>query len=404
MKLKKFSVSSLTNYIKVSLESDILLSNINVRGEVSNLKKHTNGNIYFSLKDNDAKINCVMFTRYIEELDFDIQDGDQVDIVGKISVYMKEGTYQLICYMIEKEGMGDLHKKFEVLKESLKEKGYFDEDKKKPIPPFCFNIGVITSKTGAVIQDILNVSRRKNPFVTIRVFNSLVQGNDAYKDIVQGIRYFNIEKNVDVIIIARGGGSLEDLWVFNNEVLAEEIYKSEIPIVSGVGHETDFTICDFVSDLRASTPTAAAEICIPDIEDIMLSIDNYRNVLDRNFKNSINTIKNNLYNYIMTLNNYSPRSIIKDKQLEISKLSSDLSRIMRDSLSKMREEFLSIRLKLEKNDINQILDKGFVLLYDDESKVIKGSDDISDDKDMFVMFKDETVKGQFIKKEVRRNE
>lgn len=404
MKLKKFNVSSLTNYIKVSLESDILLSNINVSGEVSNLKKHTNGNIYFSLKDNDAKINCVMFTRYIEELDFDMQDGDQVDIIGKISVYMREGTYQLICYMIEKEGMGDLHNRFEILKESLKKKGYFDEDKKKPIPSFCFNIGVITSKTGAVIQDILNVSTRKNPFVTIKIFNSLVQGEDAYKDIIQGIRYFNIEKNVDVIIIARGGGSLEDLWVFNNELLAEEIYKSEIPIVSGVGHETDFTICDFVSDLRASTPTAAAEICIPDIESIMFSIDNYRSVLDRNIRNAINVIKNSLYNHLMSLKNYSPKNIIKDKQIEINKLSSELRRLMKNSLLKVREEFLSIRLKLEKNDINQILDKGFVLLYDDESKIIKSSNDIDENKNIFVMFKDEIVEGQFIKREVRKNE
>ena len=272
MKLKKFSVTSLTNYIKLSLESDIILSNVNVEGEVSNLKYHSNGNIYFSLKDDTCKINCIMFSRYVENLDFEIKDGENINIVGKISVYDREGTYQIVCYMIEKQGIGELYKQFEILKKNLEQKGYFNELHKKPIPKICFNIGVITSATGAVIQDILNVSKRKNRFVNIKVFNSLVQGNEAYKDIVQGIRYFNIENNVDVIIIARGGGSIEDLWAFNNEILAEEIYKSKIPIVSGVGHETDVTICDFVSDLRASTPTAAAEICIPDFDSIIFLI------------------------------------------------------------------------------------------------------------------------------------
>ncbi len=404
MKLKQFSVSSLTNYIKVSLEGDILLSNINVRGEVSNFKRHSNGNIYFSLKDNEAKINCVIFNRYLEDFDLDIKDGDQIDVLGKISLYMKEGSYQIICYMVEKAGVGELHKEFEILKKRLKEKGYFDESKKKPIPKFAFNIGVITSKTGAVIEDILNASKRRNPFVTIKIFNSLVQGADAYRDIIEGIRYFNIEKNVDVIIIARGGGSLEDLWVFNNEILAEEIFKSEIPIVSGVGHETDFTICDFVSDLRASTPTAAAEICIPDMDSILFSIDNYKNMMERTVKSKLSSIKNKLYENTISLNRYSPKNIIKDKKLEIHNKHLELKRIMDSSLGRIKDRLSNIGLKLQKNDITQILDKGFTLIYDDTSKILKDSSDISSDKDIFIMFKNEVVKGKFIKEEVGINE
>ena len=193
MKLKRFSVTSLTNYIKVSLETDILLSNVNVEGEVSNVKYHGNGNVYFSLKDDNCKINCIMFSQYTDDLDFEIKDGESVSVVGKISVYQREGTYQIICYIIERQGVGDLYKQFESIKESLRIKGYFDEENKKPVPKICFNVGVITSKTGAVIQDILNVHRRKNRFVNIKVFDSLVQGSEAYKTIIQGIRYFNIE-------------------------------------------------------------------------------------------------------------------------------------------------------------------------------------------------------------------
>lgn len=401
MRLKKFSVSSLTNYIKVSLESDILLSNISVSGEVSNYKKHSNGNVYFSLKDDECKINCVMFGKYMEEIDFvDFNDGEKIDILGKISLYGKEGTYQLICYMAEKQGVGDLHKEFENLKEKLREKGYFDESNKKQIPSFSFNIGIITSKTGAVIQDILNVAKRKNPFVNIKIFDSLVQGQEAYKDIIQGIRYFNIENNVDVIIIARGGGSIEDLWAFNNEVLAEEIYKSKIPIVSGVGHETDFTICDFVSDLRASTPTAAADICIPDMDSILFLIDSARDSLNKSIDRVIGNLKNRLYEYRMSISSYSPKKILSEKLIEINNVSVSLNKKMKDLILKFKDQLNELRLKLEKNDINQILDKGFVLVCDENLNIIRDPKNINRENDISLVFKDEIIKGKFIKKEV----
>lgn len=399
MKLKKFSVSSLTNYIKVSLETDILLSNVNVEGEVSNVKYHSNGNIYFSLKDDSCKINCIMFSQYAEGLDFEIKDGENISLVGKISVYQREGTYQIICYIIERQGIGELYKQFEAIKENLRIKGYFDEENKKSIPKICFNIGVITSTTGAVIQDILNVHRRKNKFVNIKVFNSLVQGSEAYKEIVQGIRYFNIENNVDVIIIARGGGSLEDLWVFNNEILAEEIYKSKIPIVSGVGHETDFTICDFVSDLRASTPTAAAEICIPDIESILISIDDYRNGLDRNVKKSIEIFKNKILEYKIKINFYSPGSFIKNKKMILSQYFLDLNNSVRKIISNYKDRLSNLKISIERNNFDEILNRGFVLIQNKNLKFIKSKNEISKSQEINLIFGDGEIRGTFIRKE-----
>lgn len=392
MKLKKFNVTSLTNYIKISLESDILLSNISVEGEVSNLKYHSNGNIYFSLKDDKCKINCIMFSRYVDDLDFEIKNGDSISISGKISVYDKEGTYQIICYLIEKQGLGGLYKKFELLKSDLEKRGYFDQENKKLIPKICFNVGIITSSTGAVLQDILNVSKRKNNFVNIKVFNSLVQGNEAYKDIIQGIRYFNIEKNVDVIIIARGGGSIEDLWAFNNEILAEEIYKSDIPIVSGVGHETDFTICDFVSDFRASTPTAAAEICIPDFDSIVFMIDDCRDKLDKNIKTYIEGLKNRIIENKIRINEYSPLNILKDKKVLVNNFVFKLNKVMFKKINQNKEKLNDLKINLEKNDFNQILGKGFVLISDENSNFIKNSEGIKDFQKVNLIFNDGSVK------------
>lgn len=399
MKLKKFNVTSLTNYIKVSLESDILLSNINIEGEISNLKYHTNGNIYFSLKDDNCKINCVVFGDYVKNLNCEIEDGEKVDVVGRLSVYGKEGSYQIFCYLIEKQGLGEEYKKFEILKKSLDEKGYFDESFKKPIPKICFNIGVITSATGSVIKDIIHVSDRKNSFVNFKIFNSLVQGDKAYKDIVQGIRYFNIEKNVDVIIIARGGGSFEDLSPFNSEVLADEIFKSEIPIVSGVGHETDFTICDFVSDLRASTPTAAAEICVPNMEDLKNFLEDSKNSLNRIVKNNIGIFKNKVLDNRIFISTHSPSKILGNKKIFIGDCFSKLNFIMKNNLKNFKEVLNDLNVGLQKNNFNEILNKGFVLICDDKYKFIKSSDEILDFQKVSLIFKDGVVRGTFTKED-----
>lgn len=398
MKLKKFNVSSLTNYIKLSLESDILLSNINLEGEISNLKYHSNGNLYFSLKDDFSKINCVMFSSYVEQLSFDIKDGENVEIVGKISIYPKEGTYQIVCYMISIQGIGELHKEFEILKNKLKDKGYFDKQHKKQIPKYCFNIGVITSITGAVIQDILNVRNRKNDSVNIKIFNSLVQGKDAHLNIVEGIRYFNIEKNVDVIIIARGGGNIEDLWCFNNEHLCEEIFKSQIPIISGVGHETDFTICDFVSDLRASTPTAAAEICIKDIEGIYMILDDYSNILEKGIQTKFLNYRNKILQYKFKISEFSPAIILKEKKLNIANIKNKLHFKIKDVITNSKEKLNELELILDKHDFKTILGKGFVFIEDEYGKIITSKNEIENDQNLILRFSDGKIKGNFTKR------
>ena len=255
------SVKELNLYIKDLVDRDGFLNNVYVKGEISNLKKHYTGHWYFTLKDKDSLIKCVCFKSYTPNVKFDPEDGMQVVVLGTCAVYERDGIYQIYVKGMEQEGLGDLYQKFEELKEKLSKLGMFDEEHKKGIPMLPKSIGVVTSKTGSVIRDIINVTTRRFPSVNIKLYPAAVQGAGAAETICEGIDYFNKEKNVDVIIIARGGGSLEDLWPFNEEITAHAIYNSEIPIISAVGHETDFTIADFVADLRAPTPSAARWNC-----------------------------------------------------------------------------------------------------------------------------------------------
>ena len=268
MKIKTLTVSELNNYIKKTLDNDFILNNLVIRGEISNLKYHSSGHIYFSLKDSISKINCIMFKSNSIELNFRLEEGMEVIVNARCSIYQGTGSLQLYIDRLQKEGIGELYVKFENLKKRLQDEGYFDESYKKEIPNMPRRVGVVTSETGAVIKDIINVTKRRSKLVDIVLYPALVQGEGAYKTIINGIRFFNKRKDIDIIIIGRGGGSIEELWNFNEEELAKEIFKSKIPIISAVGHETDFTIADFVSDYRASTPSQAAEIAVPLESDI----------------------------------------------------------------------------------------------------------------------------------------
>ncbi|MFQ9675172.1 MAG: exodeoxyribonuclease VII large subunit, partial [Clostridium paraputrificum] len=270
MKIKTLTVSEVNNYLKRIIDNDFILNNLSVKGEISNLKYHSSGHIYFSLKDEGGKINCVMFRSKAIMLNLTLEEGMGVVIGGRASIYPQNGSIQLYCDTIEQEGRGELYIKFERLKEKLSKEGYFDEELKKEVPKFPSRVGIVTSPTGAAIRDIINVSRRRNRLVDLVLYPAKVQGIGAYKEVIDGIKYFNRTKSVDVIIIGRGGGSIEELWNFNEEELAKAIFKSKIPIISAVGHEVDFTISDFVSDVRAATPSQGAEIAVPlqsDIED-----------------------------------------------------------------------------------------------------------------------------------------
>lgn len=294
MKMKTLTVSEVNNYLKKTIDNDFILNNVKVIGEISNFKIHSSGHIYFSLKDESSKINCIIFRDNAVNLDFVAEEGMQVEIDGRLSLYIKEGLYNLHCYKIKKAGVGELFEKFQKLKCELKSEGIFDDHYKKNIPSLPKRIGVITSETGAAIRDIITIIKRRNKNLDIVLYPALVQGNYAVDTLIDGIIYFNTKKSVDVIIIGRGGGSIEELWAFNNRDLAYEIFNSNIPIVSAVGHEVDYTICDFVSDVRAATPSAAAELVSPNLFDIISQLNYYNNHLNSFIDTLISSQRNKL--------------------------------------------------------------------------------------------------------------
>lgn len=271
------TVTELNKYIKNKIAEDEYLNEILIKGEISNFKNHYTGHLYFTLKDENSLIKCIMFKTYAQKLNFMPKDGMKVIILGSVSVFERDGVYQIYAKAMQEDGMGSLYKAYEEMKARLEKEGLFDASHKKKIPLMPKCIGVLTSNTGAVIRDIINVSTRRNPNVYIKLLPVPVQGPGAAEKIVDGIKTMNEQKLADVIIVARGGGSLEDLWPFNEEIVARAIYDSELPIISAVGHETDFTIADFVADLRAPTPSAAAELAVPNISDVMIKLESYNN-------------------------------------------------------------------------------------------------------------------------------
>ena len=270
-----FTVSELNGYIKDLLDTDRILSSVTVRGEISNFTPHRSGHLYFSLKDTEGQIKCVMFRSSAARLKFMPESGMKVIARGSVSAFVRDGTYQLYVSSLQPDGIGALYLAYEQLKAKLSEEGLFDVRYKKSIPLFPSRIGVVTSPTGAAVRDILNVTKRRYPFADVLIYPALVQGASAAASIRRGVEYLDKNGACDVIIVGRGGGSIEDLWAFNDEALARTIFEAKTPIISAVGHETDFTICDFVSDLRAPTPSAAAEIAVPDAREIMMRLDSY---------------------------------------------------------------------------------------------------------------------------------
>ena len=319
MKLRALEISEVNSYIKTVLINDAILYNLKVKGEISNFKVHSSGNVYLSLKDEKSKINCVIFkSNYDKSLNLD--NGSKIIANGYISLYERDGSYQLYINDIEVEGLGNLYIEFNKLKDKLSKEGLFDIKYKKPIPIIPKSIGVITSPTGAVIRDIINVIKRRYPKVKIKLYPVNVQGNQSKYDVCEGIKFFNEQNNVDTIIVGRGGGSIEELWSFNEEIVAREVFKSNIPIISAVGHETDFTICDFVSDMRAPTPSAAAEIATPNLVDLEYKLDNIKNRLNKSVINQVYIDRNRVEYIFEKINNHLKSYTIKDKITQIDKI------------------------------------------------------------------------------------
>lgn len=392
MHIKTLSVSELNIYIKRIIDNDFILKNTKIKGEISNFKFHNSGHVYFSLKDKQSKINCVMFRSYTENLNFIPENGDNVIIKGRVSVYQKDGLYQFYCEEIEKEGIGELFIAFEKLKKKLYEEGLFDEEHKKRIPLYSKKIGVITSATGAAIKDIINVSKRRNKGIEILIYPSLVQGENASENLMQGIKYLDSRDDVDLIIIARGGGSIEELWAFNNEALAYEIYKCSTPIISGVGHETDFTICDFVSDMRAPTPSAAAELAVCSLEEINGNIENYKEKLYNLIKHIMNSKLKQLNSCENAIKLNNPLNTIVNEYIKIDNIKNKLYHEIQSKIEYDKIKLSKVNSLLNAHNPLNILSKGFSIIQDEMNNIISTKDNIKKDDSIKITFKDGETK------------
>lgn len=395
MNIKTLTVTEVNNYIKRVIDNDFILGNLSVKGEISNLKFHSSGHIYFSLKDETSKINCVMFKSKAMYLDVNLEEGMQVVIKGKASIYPATGSMQIYCEEINKEGLGDLFIKFEKLKKKLESKGYFEIYNKKELPKYPRRIGVVTSPTGAAIRDIINVIKRRNSMVDIALYPAKVQGIGAYKEIIEGIQYFNEKNNVDLLIVGRGGGSIEELWNFNEEALAEAIFNSNLPIISAVGHEVDFTICDFVSDVRAATPSQGAEIAVPLENDIIQGIERISLHLDDIIYNKIGNCKNEVISMERILKIHSPLSKIENCNLEVDKLKDRLDFALKTKLNKEKQRLKSLNsLLIAHNPVN-VLSRGYAIIEDNVT-LIKSKEQLTEEKSLKITFKDGKIEGKFM--------
>lgn len=333
MKNKVFSVTQINTYIKRMFQSDYALRRISIKGQVSNCKYHSSGHIYFSLKDEGSQISCVMFAnaRY-DGLKFELEDGQEVVVDGNISVYERGGSYQLYAQEIRLNGIGELYVAYEMLKQKLYEEGLFDHEKKKPIPKNPKKIGVVTARTGAAIHDIISTAKRRNPYVQLILYPAKVQGDGASDTIVAGIKALD-QYGVDIIIVGRGGGSIEDLWAFNEEKVARAIYEAQTPIISGTGHEVDTTIADYAADLRAATPTAACELAVPDIREVMEGITNRKYTLRTLLKQVVRRYQMKLQQYQITIANFDPRFQLQEQKMHLAELEEQIHAVMKNKMT-----------------------------------------------------------------------
>ena len=379
MESKHFTVSEVTRYIKQLLKNDDILNQIEVVGEISNFHHHRSGHMYFSLKDDDSKINAVMFKGNNYNLDFQPEDGQKVRAFGYIDLYVPRGEYQLYVEAMSEEGEGDLYQKFLMLKEKLEKEGLFADENKQPIPEFPKKIGLVTSAGGAAIRDIISVINRRDSRVSILVASARVQGSESVGELIESLRYLDNKDDIDLIILSRGGGSLEDLWSFNDEILAREIVEAKTPIISGVGHETDFTIADMAADLRAPTPSAAAELAVRDMVSIRNRFKNLNEQLYYKINKKVKDARKEL-GYILKNRIWrNPELIISDQRQEFDNISNEFSTAMENYFRDKHDEIAKLSLKLDGLSPLKILSRGYSItekLEEDRTEVVSSVDDL----------------------------
>ena len=381
------SVTELNSYIKNKIADDEYLNNVLVKGEISNFKNHYTGHMYFTLKDENSLIKCIMFKSYAQKLDFMPKDGMKVFALGGVSVFERDGVYQIYVKAMQEDGVGVLYKKYEELKHRLEEEGYFDVAHKQKIPKMPKTIGVLTSQTGSVIRDIINVSTRRNPNVHIRLLPVPVQGEGAAEKIADGIRIMNENKLADVLILARGGGSLEDLWPFNEEIVAHAVYNSKIPVISAVGHETDFSISDFVADLRAPTPSAAAELAVPDIYEVKQKINTYQNRLRLSLVKKVEIMKLRYEKCMSSRVFKEPLRNINDNYLKIDTYIKRLESCIQAKQKEKKTKYVELVSKLDALSPLKTLTRGYSLVEKD-GEIIKSVNDVKSEDKIDIRFVD----------------
>lgn len=381
------TVTDLNQYIKNKIADDEYLNNVLVKGEISNFKNHYTGHLYFTLKDENCLIKCIMFKSYAQKLNFMPKDGMKVLILGSVSVFERDGVYQIYAKAMQEDGIGDLYTKYQELKTKLEKQGLFDKQNKMPIPKMPKVIGVLTSQTGSVIRDIINVSTRRNPNVVIRLLPVPVQGEGATEKIASGIELMNRKRLADVLILARGGGSLEDLWPFNEEIVANSIYNSEIPIISAVGHETDFTIADFVADLRAPTPSAAAELAVPDVYEVKQKINTYQNRLRLSLNKKVELMK---LKFEKCMNSYvfkEPTRKIQESYLQIDSIVKSIDNIMKARIEKEKSQFVKVLSSLDALSPLKTLTRGYSIV-EKEGNIVRKKEELKQDDDIVIRLSD----------------
>lgn len=383
------SVSQLNRYIKMNFDADENLANIFISGEISNFTNHyRTGHLYFTLKDDSAAVRAVMFNSSAKRLKFMPEDGMKVIARGRVSVYEASGQYQLYVDDMQPDGVGALNLAYEQLKEKLQKEGLFSELHKKPLPPYPEKVGVITSPTGAAVRDIINVLGRRFPYAEIVFCPVLVQGEDAHLQLTDAVNLFNSERAADVIIIGRGGGSIEDLWEFNDEGLARAVYNSEIPVISAVGHETDFTICDFVADMRAPTPSAAAELAVPDANELQYALSALKNRMFLNVSSGIADRRSRLEYLTSKGALKSPDEMLSNRSQRLDTAFSKMLSSYENRIGGKKVEFISAATALSKLDPMSVLMRGFAFVSDKNGKNVYSSQALAKGDKINVRFHD----------------
>ena len=404
MQRRIITVSELNEYLKMLFEYDEILRNVYVKGEISNFTNHyKTGHFYFSLKDAGGAVKAVMFRSSAAKLKFMPENGMRVILGGRVSVFPRDGQYQIYAETMEPDGIGSLYIAYEQLKAKLEKEGLFAEFRKKPLPKMPKRIGIVTSPTGAAIRDMIHILGRRFPAAEIVLYPALVQGEAAPASIIRGIQYFNSKKDVDVLIVGRGGGSIEDLWAFNNENLVRTIAASEIPVISAVGHETDFTLCDFVADMRAPTPSAAAEIAVPDTAELLHRVSRTEERLSLAVFRNIETNRAHLKRLASARSMTSPMNVIDDKRMALAMEEQRLAGRMEALIAKKRAGFIRDTAKLDALNPLAVIARGYSAIFDENGALIKSVSQTKEGDALSFMVTDGKIRAEVKELEPNQN-